>query len=81
MIAGAISSIQSIARGIFGITLSAREMRNLIKVEGVAQTVGLPGRPIGRLPDILKVAQIGIPRVMSIRAQAASNVPPTMLLE
>ena len=64
---------------MFGITLSAREIRSLIRIEGVAQT-GQLNKPISRMPDILKAAQIGIPRIMAIRAQAATLVPPTMLL-
>lgn len=83
VVAGAVASIQSIAKGEYGITMTAREMRSIIEVEGVPQETPIL-KPIGSLPDVLKAAQVGIPRIIAERAangiRAAGTVPPNYLL-
>ncbi len=84
VVAGALTSIQGIAKATRGITLSPNNFRSLINVEGVAQTHQL-STDIGRMPDILKAAQTGIARIYPVyvpnpNPQAASLVPAVMLL-
>ena len=71
-----MASIQSIAKGEYGIKLTAREMRSIIKIEGVPQEAPVV-KPIGSLPDILKAAQVGIPRVIVERAVSRARAAKT----
>jgi hypothetical protein len=79
-VAGAVAAIQSNAKGVYGITLTAREMRNIIRTEGTPQSAEL-NHPIGWLPNILKAGQVGIPRIIVLRLErAAALVSPNYLL-
>ncbi len=82
IVAGALASIQGIAKSQ-GKTLNAIQMRSLIKNEGVPQTHDL-NQAISRLPNILKFAQNGLPRLFPPppppNPQAAKIIPPITLL-
>jgi hypothetical protein len=80
-VAGAVAAIQSIAKGVYGITLTAREMRNIIRIEGTPQSAEL-NHSIGWLLNIFKAGQVGIPRIMAIRKErTAAVVPPIFFRE